>query len=254
MTTVPLASHDPRCRQISGRGLYCEFMAQESWEQRLTSSVATQVRRYRRLRKMSAQGLSDRCAELGVPIARPVLSNLENGRRESITLAELLVLAQVLEVPPTLLISPVDIEPTMEILPARVAQTEDVLEWFAGERRFVITETGPGLEAEDSFWIDAPGAAGYVHLYQHHSRLAAILSTERDISDSWGQAAVVEESLDAGVRRMMRGAGELRLVRRTMREKGLRVPELPPELQFLEAEEPPIDAVRDRIRHAVRRS
>lgn len=143
--STPEESWRPRIDTLTLQtGLYCEFMAQEGWDKRLTRSVAAQVRWYRQQRKMSAQDLSDRCAELGLPIARPVLSNLENGRRESITLAELVVLARALDVAPVLLVAPVGREATVEILPGREATAFGAMLWFAGEAELVDDEYGSG--------------------------------------------------------------------------------------------------------------
>jgi transcriptional regulator with XRE-family HTH domain len=45
---------------------------------------------------MSAQQLADRTAELGMPVSRPVIADLENGRRRYVTTTELIALAQAL--------------------------------------------------------------------------------------------------------------------------------------------------------------
>lgn len=229
-------------------------MTQPAWQNRLTAVIAGQVRRYRRIRKLSARQVSEACAELGMEIHRQTLADLENGRRASISLAELLVLAQVLEVSPTLLVVPVDTEEKMEVLPGQVASTEDVLEWFSGTAAFDLTETN--LERRGTWWPDAPGPAGYVHLYQAHRQLVDILlgdmafhgwnPTDRDDSRS-----EVTQDGPAGV------AGELRVLRRTMREAKLRVPDLPAALAVLDPPEPSPEELRDRqqdrMRHAVRR-
>ena len=55
---------------------------------------------------MSVQKLADVTDELGMPIPRSVLANLESGRRETVTVAEVLVLAAALDVAPIDLICP----------------------------------------------------------------------------------------------------------------------------------------------------
>ena len=128
-STVPGRSRNrDRCR-VAG---YCEFMAQDGWQAGLTKSVATQVRRWRLHRGLSAQQLSDRCGELGHPIPRPVLSNIENGRREAVTLAELLILSASLDVPVLMLFAPLAAEESIEILPGRKAPFWQVVQWFMG--------------------------------------------------------------------------------------------------------------------------
>lgn len=87
----------------------------DSWCDRLTSSVVRQIRRRRQIAGMSVQGLSDRCAELGYPIPRNVLAKIEGGYRKYLTLPELLVIAGALRISVMdLLIGP---DETIEVLP-----------------------------------------------------------------------------------------------------------------------------------------
>ncbi|MFG3287216.1 hypothetical protein ACGF3G_00130 [Streptomyces sp. NPDC048179] len=102
------------------------------WSERLALAVAQEVRRHRQRRAMSAQQLSDRCAELGMPIQRSVLANMESGRRSTVTVAEVLVLAAALDVAPAQLVFPVGFEETCEALPERTFEPIDALDWFAG--------------------------------------------------------------------------------------------------------------------------
>ncbi len=83
--------------------------ADETWSSRLTRSIAAQIRRYRKQRKWSAQRLSDECANLGLDFPRSTLADLENGRRRSISVAELLVVAKALQVEPADLLPPGDV-------------------------------------------------------------------------------------------------------------------------------------------------
>jgi transcriptional regulator with XRE-family HTH domain len=202
-------------------------MTKDGWQASLTQTVAGEIRRYRKLRGLSVQALADRCAQLGMAMPAAVLSNLELGRRESVSVAELVVIAQVLDVSPTLLMVPVTTVDKMEILPGREAGTTEVLEWFAGETRFVPARTGR-LKGEPSSW-DEEGPAGYVHLYRVHQQLVAVLMPIKDDEDP-GYAWTVSKDADQA----KPGAGELRAVRRAMQEDGLRLPALPPELAHVD--------------------
>lgn len=82
---------------------------------------------------MSVQQLSDACSELGLPIARSVLANFESGRRPTISVPELLVLAKALGVPPMALMFPVGYEDETEVLPGRKAHPVTALRWASGE-------------------------------------------------------------------------------------------------------------------------
>ncbi|MGW3656471.1 helix-turn-helix domain-containing protein [Streptomyces sp. NPDC005151] len=117
-------------------------MEQQGWEARLTARVAGEVRRFRTKRGMSAQQLADRCAEVGHAVPRSVISNLENGRRESITLAELLTLARALRVSPVSLVFPVGYEARVELFPGFDFDTYDAAGWWRreGETHFDLGE------------------------------------------------------------------------------------------------------------------
>jgi hypothetical protein len=61
-----------------------------------------------------------------------VITNLENDRRDTLTIAELLILAAALDVPPILLISAVGHEPTVKILPGVEETTWRARGWLLG--------------------------------------------------------------------------------------------------------------------------
>jgi transcriptional regulator with XRE-family HTH domain len=61
-----------------------------------------------------------------------VIANLENGRRETLSVAELLILAAALDVPPVLLISAVGLESTVNILPGIEETTWRTRGWILG--------------------------------------------------------------------------------------------------------------------------
>lgn len=77
---------------------------------------------------MSAQDLADETERLGHPIGRSVLANLENGRRPTLSVAELIVLAKALRVPPLLLLFPVGHVEEVELPPHGKVST-----WFASQ-------------------------------------------------------------------------------------------------------------------------
>jgi transcriptional regulator with XRE-family HTH domain len=125
----------------------------DAWQQRLTASTANQIEQIRKRRGMSAQALADATAELGYPIARSVIANLENGRRESVTVAELLVLARALDVPPVLLVFPVGDAPEAEVLPGTLVRTWAATQWFTGEAPLPL-ETPGHRWADRQRWED----------------------------------------------------------------------------------------------------
>lgn len=117
-------------------------MTQEpDWSARLALSVAREVRRHRQAQGLSAQQLSDRCAAVGMPIQRSVLANLESGRRTTVTIAEVLVLARALGVPPGVLIFPVGYERQVEVLPGARQEPLVALDWLSGFTAFSSEES-----------------------------------------------------------------------------------------------------------------
>ncbi len=82
----------------------------------------------------AAEGLAERVTELGYPYSRSALVNLEYGRKSSIDLGELLVLAAALEVPPMLLLYPDLADGPVEALPGVRTTSFRAALWFGGHR------------------------------------------------------------------------------------------------------------------------
>ncbi|MFE7803983.1 helix-turn-helix domain-containing protein [Streptomyces sp. NPDC057430] len=110
------------------------------WSQRLAQSIAGEVRRRRQELGLSAQQLSERCAALGMPIQRSVLANLESGRRTSVTVPEVLILAAALDTPPGLLLFPVGKEQLTEFLPGTFQEPHLALDWLSGRMALDLGE------------------------------------------------------------------------------------------------------------------
>lgn len=93
---------------------------------------------------MSAQDLADACKKLELSFSRSALANFESGRRPTISVAELLVLAKALAVPPAELVFPVGRLDEVEVLPGQVLPPWEALEWFAGEEPFATRDAADG--------------------------------------------------------------------------------------------------------------
>lgn len=140
---------------------------QTGWPARLTRTIAAQVKRTRTERKLSAQQLSDACAKLGLEMPRSVLADLENGRRAHVSVAELLVLARALDVPPLLLVFPVGTDEETEILPGADRAPFRGAQWFTGERPFPGPDDADYLDDIASDWGYASGSP--LWLYRSHN-------------------------------------------------------------------------------------
>ena len=81
---------------------------------------------------MSAQRLADRTHELGHHLTRSTIAGMEAGRRGTVTVADLLVLAVALDVSPVALVFPVGYEQHTEYLPDQQIETLTGAEWWSG--------------------------------------------------------------------------------------------------------------------------
>jgi transcriptional regulator with XRE-family HTH domain len=176
---------------------------------------------------MSAQQLAERCEQLGLSIPRPVLSNLENGRRESVTLAELLVLAAALDVSPIALIVPLGLEEDLEVLPRLTVTAWDAAKWIDGESKAVIelTDNGPVLGGHRG-----PTAFDYFRAHD------AVIAAGEKLLDDMTKALARDDNYGARTYRAAaeRNLRELSEIRGLMEEQNLIVPPLPTDLRGIE--------------------
>lgn len=153
---------------------------QRDWSSRIAARVGRQVAHFRAHpvtgdKRMSAQALADRCAALGLPLDRAVIAKLEKGLRQTITVGEVLVLAQALGVAPLLLVFPVGQEEFTEVLPGREVPTWHAAKWFAGDEVLVSgrhEETGVWLTDAASAEAWNSGGALPISMYRELDRLA----------------------------------------------------------------------------------
>ncbi|MFJ3832094.1 helix-turn-helix domain-containing protein [Streptomyces sp. NPDC090046] len=102
------------------------------WADHVMATVANEVKRRRKEIGWSAQQLSDRCKDIGHPIPRNVIANMESGRRTNLPLVDVIVLAEALWTSPICLIYPVGYVPEVQRLPLqeRIPPWEALL-WFS---------------------------------------------------------------------------------------------------------------------------
>ena len=106
----------------------------QDWAEEQATRIAQEVRRLRQLHGRSAQCIADRTAELGYAVTRPVIADLENGRRKYVTAAELIMLARALNTTPIALLHPDPLsDDSIEVLPGVKASKTVALQWFSGE-------------------------------------------------------------------------------------------------------------------------
>ncbi|CAB0663292.1 hypothetical protein FRC0191_01870 [Corynebacterium diphtheriae] len=100
------------------------------WQMEQVRQIGERVQEIRGGRTL--QWIEQRTEELGFKVGRGALSRLENGKRESISVAEWLVLAAALEVPPALLLFPHYPDGLHEYLPNKADRAIMAVEWLRG--------------------------------------------------------------------------------------------------------------------------
>ncbi|KAA9246329.1 hypothetical protein QP167_08275 [Corynebacterium amycolatum] len=105
------------------------------WQKEMTAKIGSEVQRLRGDR--SLLWLETRTAELGHKVARSGLSQLENGNRKSISVAEWLVLAAALNTAPILLLFPAYPDGIVEYLPGLEDRAIRAGSWVEGTSTFV---------------------------------------------------------------------------------------------------------------------
>jgi transcriptional regulator with XRE-family HTH domain len=187
------------------------------WAAQVAAGIGERVAQHRRDRKLSAQDLADRCAELGFPaISRIVVTKLENGRRETVSTAELQVLARALGVPPILLLFPLGRSLDIEALPGLHTEPHAAIEWFTGHSK------DPADPGQLAGW--PPATDNPVALWDEHRTYEdALAKMDGYRAGSTDPAApgIFAETLEMT-------AKSLRRCRQSMRDLGLTPPGLQP--------------------------
>lgn len=155
--------------------------------------VAGEVRRYRERQqpRMSAQQLSDRTGELSMLIPRSVLANLESGRRETVSVAEVVVLAAALNVSPIELMCPAGSGQHAEILPGRLLDWPETMRWITGKLKMDVTEVSMTLRQP------GPTEQSSTRLMEYHDELIARLRKhEAEAVSAAAAAAAAQRNAD----------------------------------------------------------
>ncbi|MDF3140325.1 MULTISPECIES: helix-turn-helix transcriptional regulator [unclassified Streptomyces] len=210
------------------------------WADRVKANVAGEVRRRRKEMGWSAQELADRCEQLGHPIPRNVIANMESGRRANLPLVDVMVLAAALETYPVCLVFPVGyVEETQELPFQHLVPTWDALRRFTGEEDVFGYDAGlvPDFEAHASLVSTALAALEE----EERARFAAKTATSR------AQQEEAERQRAKYADQAISAKYSLRHLRRDLREEGAIPPDLPPALGDVDAPEPDTDTPEERL-------
>jgi transcriptional regulator with XRE-family HTH domain len=121
--------------------------AAKTWELALAERFGIAVRDRRSALGLSAQQVADRTRGLGYPITRVTISKIEgNMRSGKIDVAEMLVLAVALDIPPALLLLPEFPDGEVEIVPGRTVESTAAAKWLAGRRGWQVGPDNAGTQ------------------------------------------------------------------------------------------------------------
>lgn len=148
------------------------------WPGDWTEHIGKAVARHRKQKGLSAQALSDRCAEMGFRIPRNTITNLENGRKESVPVHEMWLLARALDVAAIDLLFPLTFEGGV------VPDLDERLE----EGAWILRAEG---KADSQF-----------RLYERHAQQARVVASRED---AWACAYSASDLHDT--RRTMESEG-----------------------------------------------
>lgn len=116
-----------------------------------TAVLARRVKELRTKRGLSAAALAEQMQAVGVDWQRIVVTKLENGRRQEVSVRELLALAAVLEVAPVHLLVPLEDDAPYEVTPGREEAAVKVRAFVRG------AEPLPGMDP-GNYFAESPRA------------------------------------------------------------------------------------------------
>jgi transcriptional regulator with XRE-family HTH domain len=92
----------------------------------------------RKALKLTASEVARRTTELGYPVSRGAIAQIEsNSRSGKVDVAEVLVLAAALDIPPVLLLFPqLSTDGGADVIPGFHAKEDDAVRWMSGEVSF----------------------------------------------------------------------------------------------------------------------
>lgn len=177
----------------------------------LSQQVAWRLRQLREERRLPYTELAERLAKIGQPIPVLGLRRIERGERR-VDVDELAALALALNVPPLLLLFPIDHEDWVAVAPNWVIRTWNAAEWFTGQARLLPTGDGNGdeiwtNESAQAYWL---ATIPFVHRREH-----------AEFIKRYGKAAAAGDEVE-----VQRVLAQWREARAEIRQKGFTPPEM----------------------------
>lgn len=152
-----------------------------------THRIGAHIGALRDQRGWSAQQLANRTRDVGVEVSRSTIANLESGRKGSLSVVELAVIAAALDVAPVRLLFDVEGGP-VEALPGARCSGLAAADWFSG------LAPSPAVQPEDGKETDY---AGPLSAHRQHKEITAKLQRLRSQAEL--DPALFEQLVDAYV-------------------------------------------------------
>ncbi|TFD80303.1 hypothetical protein E3T54_03485 [Cryobacterium sp. Sr8] len=205
----------------------------DDWEVRFTKQVVRNVARYRDLRGLTTEQLAAGCSEVfGEPgkVKGNTLNGLFAGKRKNIGIAELLVFAQALNVPPIALVLPMD-NSDVVISPKQfgAASAFHAYLWFNGES---APDSSPS--SEEFFAASAP--LRWVRAATDQMRKVIQMNYEMIALDRAENKTGIRETRYTTDFDLESAIEALAMLRQRLNEKSISAPALPDWLSFVDRE------------------
>ena len=101
------------------------------WGARWSAGIGRNVGKARRAVGLTGEQLAQKTKQIGHEVTRSVIANIETGRRETVTVQDIAVLAAALGVPPVALLYDVS-GPRVAALPGQEMDAIEAEEWWSG--------------------------------------------------------------------------------------------------------------------------
>ncbi|MBF6062490.1 helix-turn-helix transcriptional regulator [Nocardia terpenica] len=182
------------------------------WQLEMAQRIGIGVSRLRKGLRLSASALADRTRDLGYPISRGAIAKIEsNSRGGKIDLAEVLILAKALKVPPLQLIYPDSFERQVEALPGIHTDEGLAVLWFSGEG---------GLPELDSPLLDEDETSERLPLVRSYYFMSGQISRELHALDELKQTSAPPSLIEATQMSLTRSVSYQTSLRAQLRDNG----------------------------------
>jgi hypothetical protein len=142
----------------------------KNWAEQQARTIGATV--YSLRGRRTGQWLSDETERVGHRVPRTTISELESGKRKSVSTAELCVLAWALKVPPIRLLYPDLPDGPVEIIPGKTVPSIEAATWFSGELTYMPKLTARSEATSDEEWLLDAEETAQLHEGAHLVQLA----------------------------------------------------------------------------------